>query len=275
MAKKNRIRIEDDLAARVLFKADHTCCKCRERGRPVQIHHINSDPSDNAESNLSTLCTLCHDETMITGGFGRKLNATLVLEFRNDWIQRVELRRAKADELAAIKMSSVVTVQPNVDASPIDPQATPEEPPSAGTKEEFVAYVESLPSILKESYELVRPGWASPVTSSMAGASNQVTDVVVTMLVQLSGFYPLKHFGEVPAEEYFSEYLSQRARWQRAISEPDGVGTGGTIVQIFVAGFVLGSAEEAVVDIVRARWIRQMDFNFDEWLANWNTAKVE
>jgi hypothetical protein len=76
----------------------------------VQLHHIDGDPSHNTELNLATLCQLCHDETLLKGGFGRKLSADLVVEFRDDWVRRVSERRAKADELPAISMAGVTVL---------------------------------------------------------------------------------------------------------------------------------------------------------------------
>src|SRR6266550_6126146 len=109
-----RVQIPSALSAKVLFDADHTCCTCRERGRPVQIHHIDEDPSNNNEENLSVLCLICHDETQVRGGFGRKLSADLVLAYRRDWIERVRQRRDRADEIAAYRMAGVEAIEEDV-----------------------------------------------------------------------------------------------------------------------------------------------------------------
>ena len=91
--KKDRVPIPQDLADELLFRSDRTCCVCRLSNKPVQIHHINDDPSDNRSDNLAVLCVVCHNETQITGGFGRKLNAGQVTWYRNDWPAFVEARR--------------------------------------------------------------------------------------------------------------------------------------------------------------------------------------
>jgi HNH endonuclease len=91
--KKVRVPIPPDQADDLLFRSDRTCCVCRVPGKPIQIHHINDDPSDNRPSNLAVLCVVCHDQTQITGGFGRKLNAGQVTRYRNDWLALVEARR--------------------------------------------------------------------------------------------------------------------------------------------------------------------------------------
>jgi tetratricopeptide (TPR) repeat protein len=99
MPKKDREDIPKDVAARVLFYADRTCCVCRVRGKPVQIHHIDEDPANNEPRNLAVVCFDCHRDTQIRGGFDRKLYADQVLLYRDDWHRLVAQRRV-ADEAA-------------------------------------------------------------------------------------------------------------------------------------------------------------------------------
>jgi hypothetical protein len=97
---KIRIPIPAEVAADALFMSDRTCCVCHKAGKQVQIHHINEDPSDNNPGNLAVLCLECHAQTQITGGFGRKLNANLVILYRDHWQDVVRMRRA-AESLAS------------------------------------------------------------------------------------------------------------------------------------------------------------------------------
>ncbi len=94
--KKKRVPIPADVSARVQFTSDRTCCVCRIAGKRIQIHHMDGDPSNNDPHNLAVLCTDCHDETQITGGFGRKLNSDQILLYRDDWYQLVAQTRAQA-----------------------------------------------------------------------------------------------------------------------------------------------------------------------------------
>lgn len=94
---KKRTPIPTDVAAQVLFLSDRTCCVCRTKGKPVQIHHVDEDPSNNLPSNLSTLCFDCHRETQIRGGFDRKLDADQVILYRNDWLRIVATDRATSE----------------------------------------------------------------------------------------------------------------------------------------------------------------------------------
>jgi hypothetical protein len=91
--KKQRIEIPQDLAAQALFLSDRTCCVCRERRRPIQLHHIDGDPGNSVEENLAVLCLDCHRETQIRGGFDRKLDALQVRLYKDDWINIVKAKR--------------------------------------------------------------------------------------------------------------------------------------------------------------------------------------
>lgn len=95
--KKKKVDIPPELAAQVLFMSDRTCCVCRSEGKPVQIHHIDEDPSHNTFANLSVLCFDCHRETQIRGGFDRKLDADQVVLYRNDWLRVVAADRATCE----------------------------------------------------------------------------------------------------------------------------------------------------------------------------------
>lgn len=101
--KKQRIEIPSDIAAEVLFESDRTCCVCRARGKPVQLHHIDDDPSNSAAQNLAVLCFDCHRETQIRGGFDRKLDAAQVSIYKADWVKRLqEKRNSEQGELSEV-----------------------------------------------------------------------------------------------------------------------------------------------------------------------------
>jgi hypothetical protein len=102
--RKHRQQIPAVIAARVLFQSDRTCCVCRTRGKPVQIHHVDDDPSNSSIENLAVLCLDCHTTTQIIGGFHRKLDTEQIILYREDWVanvgrERAQSRAAIADDL--------------------------------------------------------------------------------------------------------------------------------------------------------------------------------
>jgi len=93
VSNRRVIIIPPDVAASVQFLSDRTCCVCRRVGKPVQIHHIDADPTNNDISNLAVLCLDCHMQTLVSGGFYRKLDANQVRLYRDDWLNIVTSRR--------------------------------------------------------------------------------------------------------------------------------------------------------------------------------------
>jgi len=98
--RKKRVPIDRELAARVLYLADRTCCVCRQQGKQVQIHHIDDNPSNNKETNLAALCFDCHHLTQIRGGFGRHLDPDQVTLYRDSWLLTVKRQRGDANQRA-------------------------------------------------------------------------------------------------------------------------------------------------------------------------------
>ena len=263
--KKKRFPVPSDVAGDVLFASDRTCCVCGIPGRPTQIHHIDENPSNNVKSNLCVLCLLCHDETQIKGGFGRKLDARLIAKYRDDWNERVIKRRNKADELAAFQILSSTEYLTSSDL-----EATISIVP---TTDKLLEYVNSLPAILSDGYGMARPRWDSGITSEMVQGTYDLIDIINSILVQLASWFPEGHFGQAFPKEYFSIYISARFFWHRALAEPNGVGTGGTIVGPIVASSVLTDLENSVDEVVTALLWERKDFNLDLWRDEWEKAK--
>ena len=136
-----------------------------ERGKEVQIHHIDEN-NENSEdvNNLAALCFDCHNDTQIRGGFGRKLNAAQIIEYRDDWVRRVADIRRGADELLMQKQVGII------DAATMA-QVGDWEPPSAL---ELTAYIDSIPDTMRRAYALAQPEWDTGTNSSVMQATYQV-----------------------------------------------------------------------------------------------------
>jgi hypothetical protein len=148
-----RTPVPPEVSAEVLFAQNHTCCVCRERGKPVQLHHIDEDPTNHSPENLAVLCLEDHEHTQLRGGFGKKLLPPEVKRYRDDWIERVKRRREEADNLAIAAMADASTIQ--ADSAPHEDGDEWKPPPSA----QLIAYIEHLPTLRRAAYENARRGW--------------------------------------------------------------------------------------------------------------------
>ena len=69
----------------ILFESDRTCCICRDKTRPVQIHHLDGDHSNNTRTNLVVLCDPCHKLAHTDIPFSRNLTPEQVRLYDASW----------------------------------------------------------------------------------------------------------------------------------------------------------------------------------------------
>lgn len=81
-------------ADQVMFNNDHTCCICRVRSRPVQIHHIDGNNSNNLADNLAVLCLDDHNKASYPQGFSRRISPGEIRMSKADWEELVRSKRA-------------------------------------------------------------------------------------------------------------------------------------------------------------------------------------
>lgn len=99
-----------EIASKVLFFSDRTCCVCRVPKKPLQIHHIDGNNANHDDGNLAVLCLDCHTDTQIKGGFGRKLDAAQVKLYRDEWLEKVGRYKYEPKELRILNAGSAPVV---------------------------------------------------------------------------------------------------------------------------------------------------------------------
>ncbi len=242
-----------------MVASDRTCCVCRAPGLAVQIHHLDEDPTNHDPDNLAVLCLQDHDLTQVRGGFGKALTAAEVQGFRDDWLEHVRLRRARADELAVQAMTRAAA------ALPLQPHDRFVMPPAA--------FIASLPAIRKEAIGQARRRWEGHTTADMLNYYGDYIEALLGILTALAAFFPSNHFDDKPAREYFSEAIASRARWHRAHLEPDGPGTRGTMIGPLAAAAVTTDVETMIADLVGSlSFDPDTEPDFTTWKAAWDAA---
>jgi len=252
---KLRTPVPAEIAAAVMYAHDRTCCVCRQPGLTVQIHHVDDDPTNHDPDNLAVLCLEDHNRTQVRGGFGRRLSAAEVRIFRDKWLEHVRQRRARAEELAAQAMARV-SVTP-----PAQPHGSFLMPPAA--------FIASLPAIRKEALIRAQQHWPSWATADVMNRQYEYIEALRGILTALAAFYPSNHFNNQPAQEYFVEVINSRFLWHRARLEPEGPGSGGTMIGPMVVASVAADVEGMIVDLVLSL-SRQPEYQ--EGLSAWKTA---
>ena len=259
---KTRTSIPANLSAESLFLSDRTCCVCREPGKRVQIHHVDENPSNNIAENFAVLCFECHDQTQIRGGFGKHLTEVVVRKYRDEWLQRVVLRRDEADRFAVSKMAGGTVI------------GTAQGPNSQPNGNLFT-YLDAVPEIRKALLAIARPDWDSGVTARMNQATYNYIDGLQGVLVKLASYYPLESFEEEDPHYFFSDIIASRFRWHRAHAEPSGPGTGGKIVGTICGGSVKVDVENMVVDMVMSLIGYSEACGWKRWERQWKSAAPE
>lgn len=261
---KIRKKITKTIKTDVLFSADRTCCICHVRGKAVQIHHIDENPSNNTFENLAVLCYECHDKTHIAGGFGQKLDAPLVTKYRDAWLKDVEHRRNLANEKAVEKevgeFNTSQQMETKLQSHRVE-QTKLKKPP--------IAYINSLPALKTALQQEVQPKRDTGITSEMVQASYDYIDALTGILVQLANYYSLEQFGNQSPQEFFSEIIASRFRWHYAGAEPHGFATGGKIVHVLCAGSVACDVEKMIEDMVWSLIGWNDAFDLRDWKNRW------
>lgn len=264
---KQRPPIPDNIAAEVLFASDRTCCVCQEKGKPVQIHHIDENPSNNVVENLAVLCFDCHDKTQIRGGFGRQLTASVVTKYRNEWLKDVRLRRDLANERAVTRQVGAVSISEQIKAEPrIRVRHTQ-------LKDLPVDYINSLPKFKSDLIQQTNKQKRDGTTLDIVQANNDYADSLIGILVTLANYYSSECFGDQSPQEFFSEIISSRFRLYSALAEPDGPGTGGTIAGIRRGLSRIADTERIIEYMISGLWEESYS-EYEDWQKRWRSEEI-
>ena len=116
MTKKERVTIPDDLAAKVMFASDRTCCVCRLEKQKIQVHHIDGDPSNNTFDNLAVICLYCHSDAHTNMAFVRNLTPELIQMYNSSWRDIVKLKlRPSAEVPGKLELASEAFLEASLD----------------------------------------------------------------------------------------------------------------------------------------------------------------
>lgn len=183
--------------------------------------------------------------------------------------------------LAAIAVfvipAAIPTSEPNVQLTHI-PAITPNRPindfatlpPYLSDMANRLDYIRLLPDMKAIEYRKAKIGWDSGENASMANATYEYTDFLKRTLESLANYYPPGTF----EPGYFDKVITERFEFHRKQLEPEGVGTGGTIVTTIAGGNVVTDLDNMIVGMVSAITQNETDFDFIQWKESWSATST-
>lgn len=255
-----RIAIPGATSAQLLYVHDRTCCVCNQPGLPVQIHHIDENPSNNDADNLAVLCLHDHEQTQIRGGFGKKLKAEDVRLCRTEWLARVAKRREEADNLVIARLSRGPEIQVDDD--------TWRRP----SMEALATTIQTLPLIYEDISKRADPFLSSVVRRDMIHGASMIVDVFAESWVRLSAWLPPLHFGSMTSQEYITAFIADCNRKNMSLHEPDGPGSGGREAAICALGDTMQDMEGLIHSLIGKYAPLLDDFSFEDWKIRWKAV---
>ena len=269
---KHRTPIPEELAARVRWLSDDTCCICREREKGIQIHHIDEDPRNHSIENLAVLCLECHDNTQKKGGFTRKLDPQFVTLCRDKWLEDVASRHADANK-------KDVERQVGKNSRSKQPKDRPRNKVRHRQQAEFPsAYIKSLPKFKSDLLQQIKKQKSGGTDLDIIEANSHYAKALEGVLVTLATFYSPEWFKDQSPQEFFSEIISARDRFHSIIVESDGPNTGRTIKYV---GYGLSRIQD-IEYLIEAMIYGLLypkgaydDVDYDDWLEMWRDSDMQ
>lgn len=130
-------------------------------------------------------------------------------------------------------------------------------------------FIKGLPALRRAAHENARELWDGGVTAEMRQGSYDYIDSLQDIWVRLARFYPPNHFGGVEPREYINKYTQDRFSYHRASLEPEGPGTGGTIVGVMAGGGVIEDLEKMIEETVCTLSLNSEPFDYQSWQRDW------
>lgn len=130
-------------------------------------------------------------------------------------------------------------------------------------------FVKGLPQLYLAVCKNAQEGWDTGITGDMRQASYDVIDFLEYVWLRLAKFYPENHWDGKTAQAYIQNYLQERFIFHRSKHEPNGPGTGGTIVYILTGSDVIRDLEELINDTVDSLFMYNDDFDLEAWRKEW------
>ena len=158
----------------------------------------------------------------------------------------------------------------------IESKPLPEPTEESQVNQPPLIYINSLPAFKLALQRQKQPIFDIGNNTKSIRAELDYIESLTGILVTLANYYSPKQFGNLTPQEFISEIIKSRFRWNDAVVEPLGPGTGGKIALLTSAAGVAGDVENMIADMVFHLYIDDIiwgdNFNYDEWVKAWRNS---
>lgn len=134
-----------------------------------------------------------------------------------------------------------------------------------------IRFIKYLPQARRLALAEAQEGWDTGVTMEMRQSSYNFIDFLESSWLRLAEFYPANQFGTQTPREFISDYIQRQFQYHWAKHEPDGPGTGGTIVGVLAGSDVIRDLERMIEDLVTSLFGYDEEFDAGAWSKNWRS----
>ncbi len=130
-------------------------------------------------------------------------------------------------------------------------------------------FINNLPNLKKAVEQSSQELWDSGITANMRQGSYDLIHSLQDYWVSLAEFFPPLHFDGKEPRVYISDYTQSRFSFHRSNLEPDGAGTGGSIVHVMAGGGVIQDLENMIEETVCTLSSSTDTIDFENWKKRW------
>jgi hypothetical protein len=134
------------------------------------------------------------------------------------------------------------------------------------------ALIEALPHRLRADYTKNKTGFGGDTLEMDEAGGNMLVNLQRMWSELATSGFPSQAFGS-PAAQWIERYAEGQAQLFRVLNEPQGPGTGGTIVPLLVEGDVMDALQALIARTVKALIsTEESTAGYDLWERRWKAA---
>lgn len=259
---KKRVPLPQEIYADIVYRSDNTCCMCNTKGRSVQIHHINEDPSCNKIENLILLCLQCHDEVHTKRKLGRALTKKCLEKYRDEWYRRVEDIRNTVDQIiinSKLPIESYIKSSVNNENIYDSPGFFEEAHP------DLSVYILSINPGYEAAQNIAQQKYGTGITTNLVQGAQIEYNFLIKTIENLKSFYPKNHFIYDHNEDIISKHIEYIWKLAYRIAAPSGIDNAGTIIHADASSTALLNMKNLINMMVANLLTLEESFTSQRW----------